>query len=303
LAQATAESPPQLRELARRALPQGGFPAFPGGVFCPAATAWTLLALPGDDAAAASACERLCRAVQGDGLLPVAPAHPDAVWPAAPALMALAGQASAQGQVRALAERLLGSSGQHWPVSPGAAVDHDTSLRGWSWTSEAHSWVEPTALTMLALSAAGHSGHPRLHEARNLLMDRQMPGGGWNYGNVRVYGALLHPDPVNTGAALCALKGRAEAGTVAASLDYLERVVRATRAPLSLSWALLALGAWGRPGLEPFRQALAVSVVQHEADAVLGPLETGALALACIALESPDGLAAHLLRRSSLHDG
>ncbi len=290
------------QELLRRLLPAGGFSAFPDGLFCPVATAWALLALPQGCDAALPASQRLRRAAKDDGRLAVAPDHPAAIWPTAPALMALLGRADSVHQAQALAEGLLRSSGQHWPVDATAPLSHDTSLRGWSWTGEAHSWVEPTATAMLALSAAGHGAHPRLHEARNLLMDRQLPGGGWNYGNVRVFGTLLHPDPVNTGAALCALKGRAEAGTVAPSLDYLEGVVRATRAPLSLSWALLALGAWERPNLEAPRQALADSVAARRADPVLGPLETGALALAHIALGSPDGLAAHLARRSSGND-
>lgn len=216
--------------------------------------------------------------------------------------MALHGQQKHKRPTQDLAAYLLATSGQHWPVDPTSPIDHDTSLRGWTWTREAHSWVEPTATAMLALSAAGHSRHPRLHEARNLLMDRQMPGGGWNYGNVRVYGAVLTPDPVNTGAALCALHGRAVKGTVLDSLEYLEKAVQTTRAPLSLSWALLALGTWGWPDLGVPRQRLLEAVRQWpETASVLGPLETGTLALACIALASPDGLAAHLAHRMASH--
>lgn len=128
-----------------------------------------------------------------------------------------------------------------------------------------------------------------------MLMDVQMPSGGWNYGNVSVFGARLKPDMVNTSAALCALAGRAAPGTVAKSLDYLESGAAATRTPLSLAWALLALGSWGRDAKDA-RQRLPLLLADHP---VTGAQHTGTLALGSIALMSPDGLAAHLARRSA----
>lgn len=287
--------------LKNRALPQGGFAAFPGGDFCPASSAWAILALPQDHALARSARTRLARAMTPSGSLPIHPDHPQAPWPTAPALMALLGPEALTRDAERLAAFLLGSSGAHWPQNPEHPTGHDTSLRGWSWTEGAHSWAEPTALVMLALSAAGHSGHPRLHEAREMLMDRQMPSGGWNYGNVRVFGARLVPDLVNTSAALCSLAGRAAPGTVARSLEYLEAGAKATRAPLSLAWAALALGSWGletKDATRDARQRLPRLMAEHP---LTGPLDTATLTLAAIALASPDGLAAHLARRTAPH--
>ncbi|MBA4359013.1 MAG: hypothetical protein C0405_14955, partial [Desulfovibrio sp.] len=143
-----------------RALADGGFAAFPGGEFCPASTAWAILALPQDHALSAPARSRLARAIQPDGRLPIHPDQPQAPWPTAAALMALLGAEDFSRQAGRLSAYLLGSSGAHWPRAPENAADHDTSLRGWSWTEGTHSWAEPTAMAMLALSAAGQREHP-----------------------------------------------------------------------------------------------------------------------------------------------
>jgi hypothetical protein len=77
-----------------------------------------------------------------------------------------------------------------------------------------------------------------------MLLDRQLPHGGWNYGNTTVYGRELHPMPESTGAALAGLTGRVDQGTVARSLDYLQGEVDRLRTPISLGWVLLGLAAW-----------------------------------------------------------
>lgn len=282
-----------------RHLPQGGFAPFPGQAFCPASTAWAILTLPQDHGWVTQARTALRRCILADGRLPILPDHPQAYWPTPVGLMALLGDASCATDANRLASFLLNVSGAHWPKTPDAPTDHDTNLRGWTWTEGAHSWAEPTATAMLALSAAGLRDHPRLRQARELLMDRQMPHGGWNYGNVRVFGTLLKPDMTNTSAALCALVGRAAQGTLARSLDTLAASAAETRAPLSLAWAVLALGSWGRDTSD-LRDRLPELLSEHP---VTGALDTGTLALGSIALANPDGLAAHLARRAARHDG
>ena len=109
-----------------------------------------------------------------------------------------------------------------------------------------HSWIEPTALAVIALKATGHGDHDRVREAIRMMLDRQLPHGGWNYGNTLVFGRELHPMPESTGAALAGLAGQVEQGTVARSLDYLQDEVDRLRTPVSLGWALLGLAAWDR---------------------------------------------------------
>jgi hypothetical protein len=76
-----------------------------------------------------------------------------------------------------------------------------------------HSWIEPTALGVIALKAAGHERHERVQEAIRMILDRQLPHGGWNYGNTFVFGRELRPMPESSGAALAGLAGQVERGS------------------------------------------------------------------------------------------
>ncbi|OGR37635.1 MAG: hypothetical protein A2051_03115 [Desulfovibrionales bacterium GWA2_65_9] len=58
---------------------------------------------------------------------------------------------------------------------------------------------------------------------------------------------------------------------------------------------MLALGSWGRD-TGAARERLPLLLAEHP---VTGALHTATLALGCIALASPDGLAAHLARRAA----
>ena len=126
------------------------------------------------------------------------------------------------------------------------AVGHDPRLVGWPWVLGTYSWVEPTALAVLALCRAGHTHHARVEQGVRLLLDRQLSRGGWNYGNTTVYGTELVPQLDMTGVALSALAGLVEADRVAKSIIFLENATRAARTPQSLAWGILGLGAWAR---------------------------------------------------------
>ena len=130
-------------------------------------------------------------------------------------------------------------------------VGHDTTLQGWPWVVGTHSWVEPTAINVLALRSAGQAGHPRCREAVKLLLDRQLPEGGWNYGNTTVLGHVLRPQVQPTGLALAALAGETDVRSkVQCSLDYLHRVLSQRTTTASLCYALMGLvghGLWPQP--------------------------------------------------------
>lgn len=82
-----------------------------------------------------------------------------------------------------------------------------------------------------------------------MLMDRQLPKGGWNYGNTLVFGRELQPMADATGMALNALSAKVPKASIVRSLQYLTNETIHLRTPLSLAWGLLGLGAWGeRPG-------------------------------------------------------
>ncbi len=126
-------------------------------------------------------------------------------------------------------------------------VGDDQSLLGWSWTQGTHSWLEPTAVSAVALDREGLGDHPRVDEGIKMILDRALPHGGWNYGNKSVFGRPLRPQPAPTGMALLALAARAgktRPRAVDKALNYLRQVLPEVSAPISLAWGILGLRAW-----------------------------------------------------------
>ena len=236
-------------ELSRRALPNGGFVDCPRGQFRADATAWGILA----SRALGSSQEdlerhrsRLLLEQQQDGRVRLSPQHPEAYWPTALAILAWQSSPATHAAHDLAVRFLLDTTGIHFRRKPNDIVTHDTSLKGWSWIEDTHSWVEPTAVCVMALRAAGHGQHDRVSEAIRMILDRQLPHGGWNVASTIVFGKELAPVPEGTGLALASLTGVVETRRVARSIDYLEGEVEKLRTPVSLGWSLIGLAAWGR---------------------------------------------------------
>ncbi len=132
------------------------------------------------------------------------------------------------------------------PLREDGVAGHNTTIPGWPWVEETHSWVEPTAMAVLALQKCGYREHGRVAQGRDLLIDRMISTGGWNYGNSVMFGATLRPRPAPTGLAMLALLN-AQGARLDSSLNYLERELPTIRSPQSLCWGLLAMQAWNRP--------------------------------------------------------
>jgi hypothetical protein len=126
-------------------------------------------------------------------------------------------------------------------------LGHDTTIKGWPWVEGTHSWIEPTAFSLLALKATGQRAHPRAVEAVRLLVDRILPEGGSNYGNTSVLGQLLRPHLEPTGVTLLALAGeKDEDGRIERSLDFARGAVGPETTAQSLGYGLMGLAAHGR---------------------------------------------------------
>lgn len=233
--------------LLRRALPGGGFSGRPGEHFQTDSTAWGILAVKacgGSEELLDHSRRLLMHEQRPDGRLCVNNIHPASYWPTPLAILAWQdSQFCREAQQRAV-RFLLETTGFHFPRTSDAVSAHDSLLKGWPWVDETHSWVEPTAISVMALRATGHGHHDRIKEAVRMLLDRQLPHGGWNYGNTLVFERELHPMPESTGAALAGLAGMVERNTVMPSLKYLQAEVMRLRTPISLGWSLLGLAAW-----------------------------------------------------------
>lgn len=247
---------PEASEVAKRCLAQiegrglagGGFSGSDGGDFRPDATAWAVMALRATGVAPDrmyAARDRLVKAQSPDGSVPVSPDQPKAVWPTALAALAWHGEAPfADAETRALGY-LLGSGGIRWQErADEAEMAVDPRLWGWSWVLGTFSWVEPTALALMALTAGGHATHARAKEAAALLLDRQLAGGGWNFGATRVYRNVHAASPEMTGLVLVAARDHVPRETVDKSIGYVRGTVGRYMTPLALGWGLLGLAAW-----------------------------------------------------------
>lgn len=243
---------PELQRLVRekviqRSISGGGIADGPGGEFRTDSTAWGILALSnaGEPRTILAAhCARLTGEQGQDGRVWIDRRHSDSAWPTALAVLAWQGSTASQVAKDRAVQFLLHTTGIHAARKTGDPAEHDTLLKGWPWNDSTASWIEPTALGVLALQAAGHESHARVQEAIRMLLNRQLPHGGWNYGNTLVFGRELHPAPESTGAALAGLAGSVGRSQVSRSLDYLLGEIDRLRTPISLGWGLLGLAAW-----------------------------------------------------------
>ncbi|WP_447601701.1 prenyltransferase/squalene oxidase repeat-containing protein [Nitrospira sp. Nam80] len=239
---------PLLHEIIQRAVTGGGFSDRAGGSYRSDATAWAILALDlskVDERLLNRAQSRLASEQQEDGRVSISPHHVEASWPTSLAILAWQDSSTHDESSRRAVRFLLEHEGHHWKKSSDDPLGHDTALKGWPWIEGTHSWVEPTALSVLALVASGHTDHVRVQGAIRLILDRQLPRGGWNYGNTTVFGQELHPAPESTGAALTALAQQVPVSAIQRSLDYLNQQINQLRTPIAVGWALLGLQAWG----------------------------------------------------------
>jgi hypothetical protein len=127
----------------------------------------------------------------------------------------------------------------------------DPELKGWPWIPGAFSWVEPTALGLIALkklrpSRVETKAAGRIQQGELMIYDRMCQGGGWNYGNSKTLGEALQPYPDTTALALLALADHRERPANQQSLDVLRRTAREVDSGLALALASLCLDVYGQ---------------------------------------------------------
>lgn len=273
----------------KRALASGGFVTWEGASFRPDVTAWAVLALKVcgyDGKLIRKAQQKLAACQLPDGRVALAKDHPEAYWPTALAMFTWLDEPDFKDVSLKAANFLLANTGVHSQLPQRPMGGHDISLRGWPWIDGTHSWVVPTSIALLALKAYGYEKHERIIEAAKMLYDRQLPSGGWNYGNTVFLGTELLPIVECTGHALNALNGHVQYRLIQQSIQYLEAEVSNVRTPLSLSWTIFGLGTWGRrPKLS--KQWLLESITLQKR---YGPYSTDLISLLVLAFYASKGL-------------
>ena len=201
--------------------------------------------------AAQRAVESLTKMQQASGQVSVRAGEQSPGWPTSLAVVAWSSFMKATntrdhaGNAARGIEWLLANRGKS--IERTDAFGHNPELVGWAYAEQTHSWVEPTAFAVLALKSAGRGQESAAREGVSVLIDRQLPGGGLNYGNTYVLGQLLRSHVQPTGISLLALAGETDSnGSIAKTIAWLTRSIGPETTPLSLAWAILGLRAHGQ---------------------------------------------------------
>jgi len=225
----------------------GGLPYYRGNISAAEPTLLAALALSVSGVQAERAKPFLAwvqKMQNPDGSVGVDPGHRDqGVWLTGLAAIVLHHFGLAENTKRAL-EFLLSLRSVTGPKDP--RLRQDDTLTGWPWVPGTFGWVEPTAWSLIALSLSGLGGHARAEEGARFLLDRQIPSGGWNYGNPALDGKELLPFWDTTGLALVALYGHGDPKRVGASLELMEKNQGKIESLSGLSWAVLCLDSYRR---------------------------------------------------------
>lgn len=277
--------------------PDGGWGVYAGAPSATEPTAWAVLALshrPPETAAQSALAGRawLRRHQLPDGSWPHSPGVSDSRWATAPATVALSRFDENVDAVRAAGTWLLThrARGLPWLVKARYLLfpdqepsEMDADLTGWPWYPGTFSWVEPTAMALLALKLvfadrASRLARRRIVEAERMLFDRICPGGGWNYGSTVVLGEELWPYADTTALALIALQDADADRAIESGLERLVELVDRNRSGLATALAVVCLRLYGRE-IGPLAERLALA---YERNDFLG--ETRVFALAGLAL-------------------
>jgi len=185
---------------------------------------------------------------RAEGALPVSQALETPGWTTPYAILLWSTVPGHEAAQRRACTWLLGVAGKTIPRTKGsdALTGDNLAAVGWPWVAGTHSWLEPTALAVLALCRLGLAGHPRVGAGIALILNRSLANGGWNYGNKKVFGRDLRPQPGPTGLALLALAARGDRSqAVTRALEYLRVTLPSLGSAVSLGWGVLGLRAHG----------------------------------------------------------
>ena len=191
------------------------------------------------------AADWLAEIQRPDGALGLSAGIAAPPWGTPHAMLLWAALDGYQAERRQAAQWLLQFAGESWPADQTGVIAHDTSIPGWPWVEGTHSWLEPTAMALLALRREGYGEHARVGQGIRMICERVLPGGGWNFGNRAMFGATYPPQLASTGFALLALTADASVSNlIDGGCRYLRRRLPGVRAPRSLAWGLMGLDAW-----------------------------------------------------------
>jgi hypothetical protein len=264
----------------------GGWGYFPGKQSWLEPTAYTMLALQGlpDSDAALDRAWQLVRSWElADGSVRPGVEIADGTWVTSLLVLMACVRGVQDGNIARAVAWLLRVVGAEHNLAMRAfsyfnllKTKLDVSHQGWPWRNGNAAWIEPTALTLVALKkAAAHYASAelkrRVGEGEELLLARRCSDGGWNCGNPNVLNFNLPSYPESTGLALLGLQGRS-ARELAGPLDVARRFRLETKSSLAKAWLALALRCHGEnPGAPPGDSRVSPDIMLAALEALAHP--------------------------------
>lgn len=190
-----------------------------------------------------AAADWLTAQQRAGGLFTASPTHQEGSWLTSLAALALTRLGRPESAATA-AQALLATEVYAFNQTAPDIYGYDITLRGWSWSPGAFSFIEPTAWGVLYLKQAGYADHARVRGAVELIHDRALAAGGWNYGEPEVLGGTLFPTAAPTALVLLALADEPDERT-AAGLSWLQAQRGQITTLYSLGWTAIALSVLG----------------------------------------------------------
>lgn len=250
----------RLEFLVRSQNADGGWGYFPGKQSWLEPTAYAALALigaAGSEAVVGRAWDRVMSWRMGDGGWRPGGAVDQSTWVTALVLLLGTALGADSKLLSGAAGWLLAVSGQESRLLSRLfsyfhllQTEVNVQHRGWPWAVGNSSWIEPTALTVLALKkcgdkVAGPGARARIVDGEELILSRRGRDGGWNCGNPNVLKYDLPSYPESTAIALVGLQGRVApelAGAVGVAAAY----YGGCKSPLAKAWLAIALRSHGQ---------------------------------------------------------
>lgn len=249
----------------------GGWGYFPGKQSWMEPTVYALLALQGrpEGRAAADRAWRLLLSWQTrDGSWRPGTSVQDGTWVTALGVLAACGLNTLDGSGTRGIEWLMDTSGSEsrWTVRLMSyfhflGTDVNVNHRGWPWRPGTSAWIEPTALTIVALKKSlerrRDSGvAARVREGEELILSRRDHDGGWNSGNPNVLKYDLPSYPETTALALLGLQGRSRQ-ELAGPLETARGYYSGCKSSLAKAWLTIAFRCHGEALAESGDRAFA----------------------------------------------
>jgi hypothetical protein len=237
----------------------GGWGYFPAKQSWMEPTVYAVLALLGqpDTGVAVDSAWRFIKSLQEpDGRWHPSAQVKDVTWVTALGVLVSACLERIDSKDRGAVDWLLGTKGAEasWKFRLSARLhllktEANIMHLGWPWLPGAASWIEPTALTVLALQKVTtwmgtRAIQDRISEGQKLIMSRRNRDGGWNYGNPNTLSVDAPSYPETTAVGLMGLQGSAR-DELAIPLAAARTWYTNAWSPLGRAWLTVALRLFG----------------------------------------------------------